>query len=1455
MSDISAINPDDLPESGSEVAELPTYTAPIANPSQEAASPVSEEQSLQNTYTNVINPEGKVVAIPKVQLEEAVANQGFKEATPEDLEAHDNEEKYGTWGQRALSAVEGGLQVATFGTSTAAEIASGLTTGKDILAREKTNPWSHGIGSVGSLGLMALIPGVGEAAIANDAVRAAQVAYDAGMGSKEALIAAKVAAKTALNPLNASSIMTAAGHAVASGPGITNAIIRGGVETALFEGGNQVSRMFAGDPDQHTTTAIAQVGLSALLGGGISGALGSVSPLWKATSETKLGQKVAAIKDDIINGGVSGKNSFVDNIISKLGGVSPESMQYYKANRELVNSSPEMRDIYDHVKNTVGEIQAAVSEGRLSEIEGKEAVNKVREDVLQQQKQQGFDLKEARDNAKKVFDLVSVQKDLDLHTNAMNQAPLITDKIAQLRNNIIDRSKQSYGLIEGAKVDMTPLYKEADSLIADLEAQNAPNSQAMADKLSEWIEQVKSGTFNEPKPQVELSHIGPPDLTHIDPDLMGTGADRGKQNLLENKVNYYSEKGYQHPQDKGLVTGQKYKVKFDADKVYDYHADPKGIVAQVAKEGHGAVRTDAVIDKLKALGYEGMTSPGDKRAVMGFVKKPAIVDRSNDTVRAVAQDYMKDKGIPLSKEPTVVLDTARGKKISDAFEQMKHEPNNPKVKKAYDALINETLDQFQYIKNKTGLTYSKIPAGMKYPYPTSQAFMDDISKNNHLWYYPTETGFGAEGSSVVDHPMMKMTNELDNEGKPMPANDVFRVVHDYFGHVKEGHSIGPAGEEKAWWTHSQMYSPEAQKALTSETRGQNSWVNFGPHGLENRLHPEKTIYAEQKAGLMPDWVNKEVSLPKRELGIQTASKEGTSVKSLLQGLDRDSKYVQGESAFNKGMSGYYNQLRHVLDQSLKDTVPAYREFMAPLANDVRLLKNLKRFDTEEGAMRAIKAMKDPTTYGALAPSLKKLQSVSGEDFLSHIKNFADPIEREKIENALPEMREHARLAEAVRAQRNPKARKALADELEKAVAISKEQANLTQIQDSLAEARAKQKSLGSFATGDPEATLRSAMRNKFKASDDIKKLPEFKKEDGTSYSLDEILKHVKVREDFTKMNRNGSANVNLFGGLMGGIAGELLTEHIFGMIGGGMLIGKIMDHAGPKGVKAYLDAMMAMKGGVGKLADVSHSEALQHAMGKAIDSTKAISGVGIKAVAHYGAEAAYGEEKMDKDTKAVFNPNKTLEVNHNTSKLKKSLEKLSPDGASLLDIGKDVGQYHPEHQEAMVKTATVATQYLQSQKFDRSPASPLDPPPVESKAQEAQYERTLSIAEHPMNVLAHIKNGTLTPKDVTDLQNMYPSLYSSLSSKLYAGMIEHVGKGKEVPYAMRINLSMFLAQPLDSTMQPASIMAAQEASQTVKQQAAQNAPPKGSSTKNLGKMNKSYQTPTQAREQERSAGK
>lgn len=203
------------------------------------------------------------------------------------------------------------------------------------------------------------------------------------------------------------------------------------------------------------------------------------------------------------------------------------------------------------------------------------------------------------------------------------------------------------------------------------------------------------------------------------------------------------------------------------------------------------------------------------------------------------------------------VDRARAARIAAEFDAMKHDPANPEVKAAYDAMVIETLAQWQVIKS-TGLKIEFIKEGQADPYGVSprQAIMD-VRDNNHLWVFPTSGGFGSSDADVRGNPLLAMTDEVV-DGKRLQANDVFRIVHDYFGHIKDGNGFRADGEENAWRSHSAMYSPLARRAMTTETRGQNSWVNFGPYGEQNRTASGgDTKYADQKIGLLPDWVIEE----------------------------------------------------------------------------------------------------------------------------------------------------------------------------------------------------------------------------------------------------------------------------------------------------------------------------------------------------------------------------------------------------------------------------------------------------------------------------------------------------------------------------------------------------------------------------------------------------------------------
>lgn len=113
------------------------------------------------------------------------------------------------------------------------------------------------------------------------------------------------------------------------------------------------------------------------------------------------------------------------------------------------------------------------------------------------------------------------------------------------------------------------------------------------------------------------------------------------------------------------------------------------------------------------------------------------------------------------------------------------------------------------------------------PYKSAEAMMDDVTRFSRLKIYRTVPG---ECSPLLS----------------LEQNDMFRAVHDFHGHYMSRRDFSRHGEEAAWVRHSQMFTGLARRAMTSETRGQNSafiWINGGRE------------FPTQKAILLPDWVS------------------------------------------------------------------------------------------------------------------------------------------------------------------------------------------------------------------------------------------------------------------------------------------------------------------------------------------------------------------------------------------------------------------------------------------------------------------------------------------------------------------------------------------------------------------------------------------------------------------------
>jgi hypothetical protein len=246
------------------------------------------------------------------------------------------------------------------------------------------------------------------------------------------------------------------------------------------------------------------------------------------------------------------------------------------------------------------------------------------------------------------------------------------------------------------------------------------------------------------------------------------------------------------------------------------------------------------------------------------VKLPSLgqtVTAAHDPrIRQVARDYAATSGIPYNPPTTYrKVDPARAARIAAAFDAMPHEPNHPLVKAAYEALLRETKGQYDAMK-RAGVHLEFYPDPANDPYKSNPRLaVEDLRHNNHMYIYPTDAGYGSGDAlpGADENPLLRDSGERWN-GKPVLFNDLFRAVHDYFGHAKEGVGFRADGEENAWRQHAAMFSPLARIALGTETRGQNSWLNYGPHGEKNRTaKTEDTVFADQKLGVLPPWVHHE----------------------------------------------------------------------------------------------------------------------------------------------------------------------------------------------------------------------------------------------------------------------------------------------------------------------------------------------------------------------------------------------------------------------------------------------------------------------------------------------------------------------------------------------------------------------------------------------------------------------
>lgn len=360
-----------------------------------------------------------------------------------------------------------------------------------------------------------------------------------------------------------------------------------------------------------------------------------------------------------------------------------------------------------------------------------------------------------------------------------------------------------------------------------------------------------------------------------------------------------------------------------------------------------------------------------------------------------------------------------------------------------------------------------------------------------------------------------------------------------------------------------------------------------------------------------------------------------------------------------------------------------------------------------------------------------------------------------------------------------------------------------------------------------------------------------------------------------KIPKGVEHGIKLYGALSEHIAGKLvdaasavggaLLGHIGG-VGGEALGAKMAYEAAKKWLEPYAD----------KLASQTiNKKVVTPVLLKALSTGEHM---GITDALRHGTRAAKGVKMASDAVQDLFNVG-GKEAAHAMERDNDKLDKYMEDGGidQQIDELKDtppvprqglaeggaveakpiqstggVATMYPAQHQMLTATKGRVSQYLNSVRPSK-PVGMMYDTEHKDATKERTYRSALSVANAPLSVITHVKNGTVTPEHIKHLSSMYPELHDHLSKKITETMVKHQHDEEKRPnYKVRQGLAMFMGSPLDSTMTPQSIQAAQATYIQQQPQQPQQGQKNKKDTGSLSKFSKDYQTASQSREQRES---
>lgn len=292
--------------------------------------------------------------------------------------------------------------------------------------------------------------------------------------------------------------------------------------------------------------------------------------------------------------------------------------------------------------------------------------------------------------------------------------------------------------------------------------------------------------------------------------------------------------------------------------------------------------------------FKGYVASNDKVKIDRFMKSigstnTEFSNRSDSELKSVGLNNKKTSGNRISSpellyikdqyntyndisteqvDPNGVFTPDDINRVEKLHRESKDDRTSDDVLDTYKAFMDETMEMYNTLIDNGYKIEPWTKPGEPYGV-NSDLVRKDINENKHLYYLRSKSATGANEQSSLDdsYPLFRETGIVIN-GDPVLYNDLFRAVHDIFGHGIYKNSFSTQGEFKAYQAHSNMYSPEAQSALFLETVSYNAYYSVNKE------------YAPRKMYVVPDSIIKSIreSAPSKS-NISFSQEKGTERRS------------------------------------------------------------------------------------------------------------------------------------------------------------------------------------------------------------------------------------------------------------------------------------------------------------------------------------------------------------------------------------------------------------------------------------------------------------------------------------------------------------------------------------------------------------------------------------------------